>query len=155
MCLMGTSCVGVFCNLLAYLRLIFKCNGSVVCVCVCVCACVCVCVRVRVRVRACMHACERVCVCMCSIATKLVICMVRFYAHSFPHCLTLVVFSLSLSLSLCGVLYVCAARGMDALRKQNIVHRDLKPGNILIKRHLKTGKMMVSGSYTCVECHCN
>ena len=36
------------------------------------------------------------------------------------------------------------AQGMKALRNQNIVHRDLKPGNILIKRHNKTGKMMVS-----------
>ena len=35
---------------------------------------------------------------------------------------------------------------MKALREQNIVHRDLKPGNILIKRHPTTGKMMVSQS---------
>ena len=33
---------------------------------------------------------------------------------------------------------------MKALRNQNIVHRDLKPGNILIKKHPHTGKMMVS-----------
>ena len=32
---------------------------------------------------------------------------------------------------------------MKALRNQNIVHRDLKPGNILIKKHPHTGKMMV------------
>ena len=32
---------------------------------------------------------------------------------------------------------------MKALRSQNIVHRDLKPGNILIKRHPHTGKMLV------------
>ena len=36
------------------------------------------------------------------------------------------------------------AQGMKALRNQNIVHRDLKPGNILIKRHPTTKKMMVS-----------
>ena len=36
------------------------------------------------------------------------------------------------------------AQGMKALREQNIVHRDLKPGNILIKKHPTTGKMMVS-----------
>ena len=36
------------------------------------------------------------------------------------------------------------AQGMKALRNQNIVHRDLKPGNILIKLHPKTKKMMVS-----------
>ena len=32
---------------------------------------------------------------------------------------------------------------MKALRAHNIVHRDIKPGNILIKYHPKTGKMMV------------
>ena len=32
---------------------------------------------------------------------------------------------------------------MKALRARNIVHRDMKPGNILIKYHPKTGKMMV------------
>lgn len=32
---------------------------------------------------------------------------------------------------------------MKALRGKNIVHRDIKPGNILIKYHPKTGKMMV------------
>lgn len=32
---------------------------------------------------------------------------------------------------------------MKALRAKNIVHRDLKPGNILIKHHPTTGKMMV------------
>ena len=36
-----------------------------------------------------------------------------------------------------------AAQGMKALRDQNIVHRDLKPGNILIKRHPQTHKMVV------------
>ena len=35
------------------------------------------------------------------------------------------------------------AQGMKALRNQNIVHRDLKPGNILIKSHPTTKKMMV------------
>ena len=34
--------------------------------------------------------------------------------------------------------------GMKALRAHNVVHRDIKPGNILIKYHPKTGKMMVS-----------
>ncbi|XP_003387126.1 PREDICTED: inhibitor of nuclear factor kappa-B kinase subunit beta-like [Amphimedon queenslandica] len=33
--------------------------------------------------------------------------------------------------------------GMKALRAHNIVHRDIKPGNILIKYHPKTGKMMI------------
>ena len=34
--------------------------------------------------------------------------------------------------------------GMKALRAHNVVHRDIKPGNILIKYHPKTGKMMVN-----------
>jgi len=34
-------------------------------------------------------------------------------------------------------------QGMKSLRQQNIVHRDLKPGNILIKKHDITAKMMV------------
>ena len=32
---------------------------------------------------------------------------------------------------------------MKALKAKNIVHRDIKPGNILIKYHAVTGKMMV------------
>ena len=43
-----------------------------------------------------------------------------------------------------SVCFIFVAQGMKALRNQNIVHRDLKPGNILIKRHTTTKKMMVS-----------
>ena len=45
------------------------------------------------------------------------------------------------------------AQGMKALREQNIVHRDLKPGNILIRKHPITGKMMVSDCVcVCSQC---
>ena len=39
--------------------------------------------------------------------------------------------------------FFSTGEGMKALRAHNIVHRDIKPGNILIKYHPKTGKMMV------------
>ena len=48
-----------------------------------------------------------------------------------------------LTLCMC-ILSHSPAKGMKALREQNIVHRDLKPGNILIRHHPHTKKMLVS-----------
>lgn len=78
------------------------------------------------------------------------VCKINY--KSFPKSLSTANLPLECSIVPSSIHTVClslahVAKGMKALREQNIVHRDLKPGNILIKHHPHTKKMLVSLSY--------